>query len=151
MKAYLIIFGRVILAILVIVVAQYWCIGLYKVIGSVVVYAAVYFAVKPIVIKIKEKRLAMKSKKIYGVSIYTIHIKKHNFRDIEDEATLKNMYVSEEQAEQYAQKILEERVSKIEGAYKPSNSSKEYRYFKDGGLYALRYEVVEYNLIGNKI
>lgn len=53
-KDYLIIIGKVFLAIAVIVIAQYGCYGHYKIIGAIAVYAAVYFALKPLINKIIE-------------------------------------------------------------------------------------------------
>lgn len=86
-------------------------------------------------------------KKIYGVSIYTMHIQPHNVRIITDESTLENMYSTEEAAEQYAQSVWMERASRLLNARK--TSPKEYQYTDaiDGKLMALRYEVAQYNLI----
>lgn len=87
-------------------------------------------------------------KKIYGVSIYTMHIQEHNVREIEDESTLENMYFSEESAKQYAQNVWIARASRLRKARR--TSAKEFQYTDNfGRQMALRYEIVQYNLISD--
>lgn len=86
-------------------------------------------------------------KKIYGVSIYTMHIQSNNVRIITDESTLENMYSSEEAAQQYAISVWMERASRLLDSHKTSPKEYQYTDAVDGKLMALRYEVVQYNLI----
>lgn len=86
-------------------------------------------------------------KKIYGVSLYTIHIQEHNVRTIVDESTLENMYSTEEAATQYAQSVWMERASRLYESRRTSPKEYQYTDAVDGRLMALRYEIVQYNLI----
>ena len=88
-------------------------------------------------------------KKIYGVSIYVIHIQSHNVRVLTEESTLENMYFTEEAAIQYAQSVWMERASRLLNAHKTSPKEYQYTDAVDGKLMALRYKIVQYNLISD--
>lgn len=88
----------------------------------------------------------MSKKIVYGVCITTMKINDKNVRGIVDETPLENVYCSKEQAKQFATKVLEERASKIKDSWKVP-SSIEHRFIRGGGTYAIRYEVIEFNLI----
>ncbi len=88
----------------------------------------------------------MNKKIVYGVSINTMKIKDKNVREMVEESPLENVFWSEGLAKQYANVVLEERASEIKDSWRIP-SSIEHRFIREGGTYAIRYEIIEFNLI----
>lgn len=88
------------------------------------------------------------STKVYGVSITTFKINLNSALMMTDESTLENVYLSAEAAEEYGNKVFEDRIKVLNN--KEERTSKHGCKFIDpetGNRFLIHYEVFALNLI----
>lgn len=86
--------------------------------------------------------------KVYGVSITTIKINPDSTLTMEDDSTLENVYLTAEAADEYGNRVFEDRIKVLNN--KEERASKHGCKFVDpetGNKFLLHYEVFALNLI----